>query len=202
MKLLVMACVVCGFVIGCGSSQQSLSFDFVLLSAYPATNTSTAGVEGIVTITNHTAGDIEYTLPEFVGYEVRDAAGTLVNKAAPVTSDPGCACGLYQAHIAAGGSFNVTYGFNATNGTSWALDTPIEPTKMGTNTPTQPVAPGVYQLTVLLLNGDRTNAVTVTVCRQSDGSNEGVCNGPCASQALADSLGAGVVVCGPALTCP
>ncbi len=178
-----------------------LTFDLALVNCYDPAWRSAANtpqkIDAALTIGNLGTSSVDYQLPYYTtfGFEVTNEAGEVVNEQSASDAAPGLAC-MGPPCTAQ----NLTIPGESSAGVEildlpWYFNAPVDPKDLGNaDAPTQFVPPGVYHVSVLLLNGDRTNAATVTVCPFSDGKEGryGVCNAPCASYAK---------VCGASLTC-
>ena len=202
MKRMAAAMLVALLCVGaCGNGATShLTFDFALTYCRdPATpvgvNVSSA-INGILTITNLGTSTVSYGLPLWgeYGYRITDSSGTVV------AERPGSANTLSIGDPPAGGiALDPGPNYQPVDLSSWNFDTGIYPPDDGGPTPF--IAPGVYQVALLLLHGDETNPATITVCGTTFSTIYAECNAPCASDALTEQVWQTPTHCGPTLTC-
>ncbi len=194
----------------CGSTtDDQVSYEFTLTSCYAAQTSGPAvEVSGIITVTNHGSNPFVFEHPcvppgvdNGVGYEATDLSGSIISqRQATDVGVAACACSCEKETLAPGQS---TYVHVADIG--WYLTTPDDPRDIDASgpVPTHWVSPGTYQMVALLLNGARTNAVSLTVCAATTSIVEpyAECLSPCATESLADTLGMGPVRCDSTRQC-
>lgn len=168
----------------CGGNSPELTFDLVLTDCPRSSQTMDAAIQGIIVISNYGNKQVRYAIPIHTGYEVTDSDGVVVGRADASAEDPTMQ-GIGGVVVVDPGS----EGYFPLN-VSWQFPSPDVPT-------------GVYQVSVLLLNGDRTTPATVTVCNDPTASDPhfAVCNSPCADAALLAKEGITTSTCGANLTC-